>query len=39
MLEILGPGGKQIVSSGDDVEDFESRANFIKRYEEMHRLV
>jgi len=39
MLEILGPGGKQIVSSGDDVEDAESRANFVKRYDEMHRLV
>jgi hypothetical protein len=39
MLEILGPEGKQIVSSGDDSEDAESRANFVKRYEEMHRLV
>jgi len=39
MLEILGPDGKQIVSSGDDAEDAESRANFVKRYEEMHRLV
>src|SRR5208283_2717098 len=39
MLEILGPGGKQIVSSGDDAEDAESRANFVQRYQEMHRLV
>jgi hypothetical protein len=39
MLEILGPEGKQIVSSGDDAEDAESRANFAKRYREMHRLV
>ncbi len=39
LLEILGPEGKQIVSSGDDVEDAESRANFAKRYREMHRLV
>ena len=39
MLEILGPDGKQIVSSGDDAEDSESRANFVKRYEQMHRLV
>jgi len=38
-LEILGPDGKQIVSSGDDVEDAESRVNFAKRYREMHRLV
>jgi len=39
MLEILGPDEKQIVSSGDAAEDAESRANFVKRYEEMHRLV
>jgi hypothetical protein len=39
MLDILGPEGKQIVSSGDDAEDAQSRANFVQRYEEMHRLV
>jgi Protein of unknown function (DUF2950) len=39
MLDILGADGKQIVSSGDDAEDAESRANFVKRYQEMHRLV
>ena len=41
LLEILGPGpdGKQIVSSGDETEDTNSRANFVKRYQEMHRLV
>ncbi len=39
MLEILGPAGKAIVSSGDDVEDAHSRANFAQNYEEMHRLV
>ena len=39
MLGILGPEGKQIVSSGDDAEDAESRANFVQRYREMHRLV
>jgi hypothetical protein len=39
MLEILGPDGKQIVSSGDDVEDAQNRANFAKKYQEMHRLV
>ncbi len=38
MLEVLGPDGKQIVSSGDEAEDAESRANFVKKYEEMHRL-
>jgi len=39
MLEILGPDGKDIVSSGDTVEDAEDRANFARRYEQMHRLV
>jgi Protein of unknown function (DUF2950) len=39
MLEILGPDGKQIVSSGDKTEDAESRANFVQKYQEMHRLV
>jgi hypothetical protein len=39
MLDILGPEGKQIVSSGDETEDAQSRANFVKRYQEMHRLV
>ena len=39
MLDILGPDGKQIVSSGDDAEDAESRANFVQKYQEMHRLV
>jgi hypothetical protein len=38
-LEILGPDGKQIVSSGDDTEDAQSRADFVRRYHEMHRLV
>jgi hypothetical protein len=39
MLEILGPDGKQIVSSGDETEDAQSRANFVRKYQEMHRLV
>jgi hypothetical protein len=39
MLDILGPDGKQIVSSGDDTEDAQSRENFVARYQEMHRLV
>jgi hypothetical protein len=39
MIEILGKDGKQIVSSGDDAEDRKNRANFVKRYEQMHRLV
>src|ERR1700690_3646839 len=39
MLNILGPDGKQIVSSGDETEDATSRANFVEKYQEMHRLV
>ena len=39
MLEILGPDGKQIVSSGDEIDDANHRANFVKKYQEMHRLV
>ncbi len=39
LLDLLGPEGKEIVSSGDEAEDAESRANYAKRYEEMNRLV
>jgi hypothetical protein len=39
LLDIFGPDGKQIVSSGDDTEDAESRANFVRRYQQMNRLV
>jgi hypothetical protein len=39
LLEILGPNGKRIVSSGDETEDADSRANFVQKYEQMHRLV
>src|SRR5271156_2935503 len=39
MLDILGRDGKQIVSSGDDAEDAQSRANFVEKYQEVHRLV
>jgi Protein of unknown function (DUF2950) len=39
LLDILGPDAKEIVSSGDAVEDAENHANFVKRYEQMHRLV
>jgi Protein of unknown function (DUF2950) len=39
MLDILGTDGKQIVSSGDETEDAQNRANFVERYREMHRLV
>jgi hypothetical protein len=39
MLDILGDEAKQIVSSGDEAEDTESRANFVQKYQQMHRLV
>jgi hypothetical protein len=39
ILELLGPYGKEVASSGDEAEDAESRAYFAKRYDEMHRLV
>ena len=39
LLDIFGPDGKQIVSSGDDTEDAENRANFVRRYQQMNRLV
>jgi hypothetical protein len=39
ILDVLGQDAKQIVSSGDDVEDKQNRAEFVKSYQEMHRLV
>ena len=38
-LDILGPDGKQIISSGDETEDAHARANFVEKYQQMHRLV
>src|SRR5271155_5279154 len=32
MLSILGADGKEIVSSGDQAEDAETRTNFVGRY-------
>lgn len=39
MMELLGPDGKDVVSSGDAAEDDRNRANFAKRYQEMCRLM
>jgi hypothetical protein len=39
MLDLLGPDGKEIISSGDAAEDAHGRANFVEKYREMHRLV
>jgi hypothetical protein len=39
MLDVLGQNAKEIVSSGDGAEDKANRAEFVKNYREMHRLV
>ncbi|MGB7434317.1 MAG: DUF2950 domain-containing protein [Candidatus Acidiferrum sp.] len=39
LLQVFGPDGKTIVSSGDQAEDTENRARFVKAYEQMSRLV
>jgi hypothetical protein len=39
MLQVLGPDGKDIIASGDSVEDAQNRSNFVMRYQEMHRLM
>ncbi len=39
ILDILGPGAGEIVASGDATEDASDRATFVRRYQEMHRLV
>jgi hypothetical protein len=39
MTEILGPDAKQIISSGDKTEDAQNRAEFVQRFQEMHRFV
>ncbi|HET8925336.1 MAG TPA: DUF2950 domain-containing protein [Candidatus Acidoferrum sp.] len=38
-LSILGPTAKDVLSSGDTMEDEEARSGFVAKYEEMHRLV
>lgn len=39
MIAILGPDAENIVSSGDKTEDADDRANFVQKYDQMHRLV
>jgi hypothetical protein len=36
---ILGSDAKAIISSGDETEDADDRAQFIEKYQQMHRLV
>jgi Protein of unknown function (DUF2950) len=37
LLSILGPEGKDVISSGDPTEDMNSQQNFVDKYQEMHR--
>src|SRR5215470_4609511 len=39
LLQIFGPEGKALLSSGDAVADKNGRNNVVQRYEQMHRLV
>jgi hypothetical protein len=39
LLSVLGPDGKEIISSGDPIEDKNDRAVFVQEYQQMHRLV
>jgi hypothetical protein len=38
-LSILGPAGKEVLSSGDPEEDSNARVGFVVKYQEMHRFV
>ena len=39
LLGVLGPAGKDLVSSGDPAEDRKERDNFVAKYRQMHRVV
>src|SRR4029077_5428805 len=38
LLEILGPAGKDLISSGDPAEDGKNREHFVAKYKQMHRV-
>src|SRR5580704_8388182 len=38
-LTILGPDAKEVLSSGDPMEDADARVDFVLRYQAMHRFV
>ncbi len=38
MLSIMGPGGKELISSGDETADRTGRQKFLKAYEVMNRI-
>jgi len=39
VLSILGPAGRDVISSGDSTEDLDARVGFVVKYKEMHRFV
>jgi hypothetical protein len=39
LLKVLGAGAGEILSSGDEVEDKDDRAQFVEKYKQMHRLL
>ncbi|MFI5400409.1 MAG: DUF2950 domain-containing protein [SAR324 cluster bacterium] len=39
LLAILGPGGEDLIHSGDEAVDREGRESFIRAYNEAHRIV
>src|SRR5271170_5901620 len=39
LLKVLGPNGKDIVSSGDEIADKNRRGEIAQKYQQMHRLV
>lgn len=39
LLEIFGPAGSQIISSGDEVQDQTGKDQFVAKFQEMHRFV
>jgi len=39
LLDILGPEGRDIISSGDAAADSDERVGFVVKYQEMHRYV
>ncbi len=39
LLKVLGASTKDVLSSGDEAEDKQHRAQFVQKYRQMHRLV
>jgi hypothetical protein len=37
LLNVLGRTGKELISSGDPIEDMDARVNFVVKYRQMHR--